>query len=292
MVAAEATVAATSTTQTVQADQLIACLIVSFSKASKPSLLTVSALALLNPFICLQATHDTVTIRIIGSSSHMDLPAQHCTKLPIGASPVRFAVNCSILVTGMRLTAVVRSNRLAFEAVENYAASSGWLLSPCGWHQTLKSALIILPAMSHPIDYSFAEASCGKSYIAQRRTGWPPRAWRFAQRLAVYYRQPLPDTALFKLAGAAMIRRGIISVTGVIMTTTVYTLALVINPYAGIGGAVALKGSDGAETRQQALARGAVPKANQRVAEALTLLQPYREQVRFVTASGAMGPTC
>ncbi|RUO21945.1 ATP-NAD kinase family protein [Aliidiomarina haloalkalitolerans] len=73
------------------------------------------------------------------------------------------------------------------------------------------------------------------------------------------------------------------------MTTTVYTLALVINPYAGIGGAVALKGSDGAETRQQALARGAVPKANQRVAEALTLLQPYREQVRFVTASGAMG---
>ncbi|QGX38547.1 ATP-NAD kinase family protein [Permianibacter aggregans] len=66
-------------------------------------------------------------------------------------------------------------------------------------------------------------------------------------------------------------------------------LGLVINPWAGIGGAVALKGSDGAEIRAEALRRGAEPKANARVRATLELLKPYTEQLHFFTAGGQMG---
>ena len=34
-------------------------------------------------------------------------------------------------------------------------------------------------------------------------------------------------------------------------------LGVLVNPYAGLGGSVALKGSDGEETRDEALRRGA-----------------------------------
>lgn len=68
-----------------------------------------------------------------------------------------------------------------------------------------------------------------------------------------------------------------------------YSFGLVINPFAGIGGAVALKGSDGAKTRSEALARGAEQKAEKRAAQALSVLLPYREQIKFVTAAGNMG---
>ncbi|MFT6780044.1 MAG: putative polyphosphate/ATP-dependent NAD kinase, partial [Paraglaciecola sp.] len=36
-----------------------------------------------------------------------------------------------------------------------------------------------------------------------------------------------------------------------------FKLGLLVNPYAGIGGALALKGSDGVEIREKALALGA-----------------------------------
>ncbi|NQD38149.1 ATP-NAD kinase family protein [Permianibacter sp. IMCC34836] len=64
-------------------------------------------------------------------------------------------------------------------------------------------------------------------------------------------------------------------------------LGLVINPWAGIGGSVALKGSD--NVRDQALALGAEPRANIRTRTALEKLLPWREQLRFHTAAGAMG---
>ncbi|AWL12433.1 hypothetical protein HMF8227_01963 [Saliniradius amylolyticus] len=68
-----------------------------------------------------------------------------------------------------------------------------------------------------------------------------------------------------------------------------FKLGLIINPYAGIGGALALKGSDGAAVRQKALAMGAEQKAPKRAAEALELLAPLKDRIGIVTAAGDMG---
>lgn len=65
-------------------------------------------------------------------------------------------------------------------------------------------------------------------------------------------------------------------------------LGFVVNPFAGIGGAVALKGSDGADIVKQALARGACPQAE---ARAKLAMRQISEEGNFsiVTAAGAMG---
>lgn len=68
-----------------------------------------------------------------------------------------------------------------------------------------------------------------------------------------------------------------------------FRLGVVINPFAGIGGAMALKGSDGAQVRIKALAMGAEKKANQRTETALRELLPYSDIVEIYTASGEMG---
>ena len=67
------------------------------------------------------------------------------------------------------------------------------------------------------------------------------------------------------------------------------TVGLVVNPYAGIGGAIALKGSDGADIREKALKAGAERKAMQRAETALKTLQNYQKQLDFVTCGGEMG---
>ena len=64
---------------------------------------------------------------------------------------------------------------------------------------------------------------------------------------------------------------------------------LVINPLAGIGGAVAMKGSDGSLVVDEALRRGAIPRAQERCKTALNELLPWREQLHFFTASNEMG---
>jgi len=68
-----------------------------------------------------------------------------------------------------------------------------------------------------------------------------------------------------------------------------FNLGLVINPIAGIGGSVALKGSDGEGVAEQALALGATAKSNARAALALEILKPYQESVVIHTVSGEMG---
>ena len=66
-------------------------------------------------------------------------------------------------------------------------------------------------------------------------------------------------------------------------------LGLIINPIAGMGGKVALKGTDGAQTLAAAQARGARPEAQEKAARALRPLLPCRERVVILTASGPMG---
>ena len=66
-----------------------------------------------------------------------------------------------------------------------------------------------------------------------------------------------------------------------------FHLGLIVNPLAGIGGAAALKGSDG--VAEQALALGAAPRAVERTRQALEVLLPLRERLRFLTFPGPMG---
>ena len=68
-----------------------------------------------------------------------------------------------------------------------------------------------------------------------------------------------------------------------------FRLGLIINPLAGVGGSVALKGSDGADTVATAFDRGAIAMAEERCAQALTLLEPFKTQMVIVTVAGVMG---
>lgn len=63
-------------------------------------------------------------------------------------------------------------------------------------------------------------------------------------------------------------------------------IGLVINPVAGMGGSVGLKGTDG--NVEEARRRGAVPHATERAKAALTRLAKKKE-LAFVTCSGPMG---
>ncbi len=65
-------------------------------------------------------------------------------------------------------------------------------------------------------------------------------------------------------------------------------LGLVINPLAGIGGEVGLKGSDGREIVEQALQKGAHPHAQERTLSALSQMK-QRVPEPVYTAAGAMG---
>ncbi|MES9609173.1 ATP-NAD kinase, partial [Actinomadura sp. NPDC000929] len=67
-------------------------------------------------------------------------------------------------------------------------------------------------------------------------------------------------------------------------------IGLVVNPVAGLGGRVGLKGSDGAGVQERARALGATPRAPERAATALAELRS-RLGVPFAvaTAGGSMG---
>lgn len=68
-----------------------------------------------------------------------------------------------------------------------------------------------------------------------------------------------------------------------------FKLGLVINPLAGIGGRVGLKGSDGEHIKQQAISLGGVKLAEQKAQICFDYLSEFAEKFSVFTASGEMG---
>ncbi len=66
-------------------------------------------------------------------------------------------------------------------------------------------------------------------------------------------------------------------------------VGLIVNPVAGIGGRVGLKGSDGAEIQKKALELGARPEAPDRAAAALRKLGAAAGRISVITCQGGMG---
>jgi predicted polyphosphate/ATP-dependent NAD kinase len=66
-------------------------------------------------------------------------------------------------------------------------------------------------------------------------------------------------------------------------------LGLVINPIAGIGGRVGLKGSDGVEIQKKALELGAVPQSLNRAVQALERVTLIKDDLKIVTYPTKMG---
>lgn len=64
-------------------------------------------------------------------------------------------------------------------------------------------------------------------------------------------------------------------------------IGLIVNPYAGLGGRVGLKGSDGVEIRKKALEMGAVPRSPSRTVEVLKYLSGL--EFKLYTYPGKMG---
>ena len=66
-------------------------------------------------------------------------------------------------------------------------------------------------------------------------------------------------------------------------------LGLIVNPIAGIGGRVGLKGSDGIEIQKKALELGAVPQSLNRAAQALEMVKPIKDDIELITYPSEMG---
>jgi predicted polyphosphate/ATP-dependent NAD kinase len=66
-------------------------------------------------------------------------------------------------------------------------------------------------------------------------------------------------------------------------------LGLIVNPVAGMGGRVGLKGSDGQEILDKAIQLGAIPTSPSRAIQALERIAPVKESIDLVTCSHEMG---
>ena len=67
------------------------------------------------------------------------------------------------------------------------------------------------------------------------------------------------------------------------------TIGLIVNPVAGMGGAVGLKGTDGKAIVNRAISLGAKPVAPARAEAFLSELNPAKNDVRLVVGAGSMG---
>jgi predicted polyphosphate/ATP-dependent NAD kinase len=72
-------------------------------------------------------------------------------------------------------------------------------------------------------------------------------------------------------------------------TTFRKTVGFIVNPVAGMGGAVGLKGTDGAEVLRQALVLGAKPVAPIRAEAFLSELRQSEMSIRLLVGGGSMG---
>jgi predicted polyphosphate/ATP-dependent NAD kinase len=68
-------------------------------------------------------------------------------------------------------------------------------------------------------------------------------------------------------------------------------IGLIVNPIAGLGGRVGLKGSDGLEIQHRAIELGARPRASDRAIEALKCLIYMKTDLDVLTCPGSMGET-
>ncbi len=66
-------------------------------------------------------------------------------------------------------------------------------------------------------------------------------------------------------------------------------IGLIVNPIAGMGGKVGLKGTDGTHILDKAIRLGAIPEAPAKTIKALEKLLPVRDRLLIVTCSGNMG---
>lgn len=66
-------------------------------------------------------------------------------------------------------------------------------------------------------------------------------------------------------------------------------VGLIINPIAGMGGSVGLKGTDGSDILHEAILRGAKPLAQEKVGVALQAITDQKDEVFFYTAGGNLG---
>jgi predicted polyphosphate/ATP-dependent NAD kinase len=67
------------------------------------------------------------------------------------------------------------------------------------------------------------------------------------------------------------------------------TVGFLINPIAGMGGRVGLKGTDGEDILKKAIELGAEPVARSRAEETLKLLLDMKAEIKWLTCSGKMG---
>ncbi len=67
------------------------------------------------------------------------------------------------------------------------------------------------------------------------------------------------------------------------------TVGLIVNPIAGMGGAVGLKGTDGKAILEKAIILGAEPIAPARAESFLSELKPFKGKIRLIMGAGKMG---